>query len=103
MTGAVRGENAELMRPQPAESLEASKVIALLTAEFLTPAEVSGLLGISRKELAEWRLKGQGPPFMLRRRGVVVYLPDDFKRYLRAHRRKGEDGHGPREIFGRTV
>jgi len=83
MTGAARTEIAELTRPETAESLETSKVVSLLTAEFLTPAEVASVLKVSRWTLATMRLKRQGPPFMLRARGVVVYPADSFRRYLR--------------------
>jgi hypothetical protein len=60
-----------------------SEVAHLLTAEFLTPKEISGLLKVSRKTLADWRLKRTGPPFFLKPRGVVVYGVESFRRYLR--------------------
>jgi hypothetical protein len=81
-------ESAELARPQAAESLETSKLISLLTAEFLTPADVAALLKVSRWTLADWRLKGQGPPFLLKARGVVVYSAESFIKYLRAQPQK---------------
>jgi len=77
-----------------------SEVISVLTAEFLTPAEVASLLKVSQWTLAEWRLKRQGPPFILRARGVVVYPAERFISYLRAlpqkDRREGA-GAGCRE------
>jgi len=89
MTGAAHTEIAELTRPQAAESLEISKVVSLLKAEFLTPTQVASLLKVSRWTLATWRLKQQGPPFMLMSRGVVVYPAERFKSYLRALPQKG--------------
>jgi hypothetical protein len=65
-----------------------SEVAHVLTAEFLTPAEVASVLKVSRKTLADWRLKRSGPVFLMRRRGVVVYPTDSFRRYLRALRQK---------------
>jgi len=84
MMGGTHRESAELTRPHAAEALETSKVVFLLTAEYLSPAEVAGLLKVSRKALADWRLKRQGPPFLLKARGVVVYPAEGFRRYLRA-------------------
>lgn len=103
MSQQLHRESAELTRPQAGESLETSKVVSLLTAEFLTPAEVAGLLRVSRMTLADWRVKRQGPSFFLKPRGVPVYPLEGFRRYLRAFERKREDGHGSREVFGRTV
>lgn len=75
-----------------------SEVVSVLTAEFLTPAEVAPLLKVSRWMLADWRLKRQGPPFMLMRSGVVVYPIDALRRYLRARPQKDcREGLGWRE------
>ncbi len=61
-----------------------SEIISILTAEFLTPAEVAVLLKVSRKALADRRLERQPPLFVLRSRGVVAYPAESFKNYLRA-------------------
>ncbi|MGA3325970.1 MAG: hypothetical protein ABSF45_15975 [Terriglobia bacterium] len=61
-----------------------SEAVHILTAEFLTPAQVAALLKTSRKELADMRVKRAGPPFELKARGVVVYPADGLRRYLRA-------------------
>ncbi len=61
-----------------------SEVVSILTAEVLTPAEVAAVLEVSRKALADWRLKREGPPFYLRSRGKVVYPAESFKIFLRA-------------------
>jgi len=75
-----------------------AEVVSILTAEYLTPAEVAAVLKVSRKALADMRLKRQGPPFILRARGVVVYPAESFRLYLRAQSRKvGCEGFGPRE------
>jgi hypothetical protein len=66
--------------------------ISLLTAEFLTPAQAASLLKVSRWELASMRLKRQGPPFLLRRRGVVVYPAESFISFLRARPQKDRRG-----------
>jgi hypothetical protein len=60
-----------------------SEIVRMLTAEFLTPAEVAASLKVSRKSLADMRLKRQGPPFELKARRVVVYPAESFRRYLR--------------------
>lgn len=60
-----------------------SEMVSILTAEFLMPAQVASMLKVSRWTLADWRLKRQGPPFMLRGRGVVVYPRRLFEVYLR--------------------
>ena len=75
-----------------------SAVLSILTAEFLKPAEIAGLLKVSRKTLAAWRLERQGPPFTLKARGVVVYPAESFKSYLRAlPQRDCREGSGARE------
>jgi hypothetical protein len=75
-----------------------SEMVRVLTAEYLTPAEVAGLLKVSRKALVDMRLKRQGPPFMLRARGVVVYPAENFIAYLRARPQKdSREGMGRRE------
>ncbi len=61
-----------------------SEVVSILTAEVLTPAEVAAVLKVSRKALADWRLKREGPPFYLQARGKVIYPAQSFKTYLRA-------------------
>jgi hypothetical protein len=45
-----------------------SEKVRLLTLEYLTPAEVADLLKISRKALADLRLKRAGPAFELKAR-----------------------------------
>jgi hypothetical protein len=69
-------------------AMPSAEVVHVLTAEFLSPGEVAALLGTTRKALADWRLKRQGPPFMLRAQGVVVYPAESFKSYLRARLQK---------------
>lgn len=61
-----------------------SEIVSILTAEVLTPAEVAAVLKVSRKALADWRLKREGPPFYLRSRGKAVYPAESFKTFLRA-------------------
>jgi len=96
----MMGAAAQIAQGQPVGMLPSSKVLALLTSENLAPGEVATLLGVSRWTLAEWRLKWQGPPFILRARGVVVYPAERFISYLRAlpqkDRREGT-GAGCRE------
>jgi hypothetical protein len=58
--------------------------ISLLRAEFLTPAQAASLLKVSRWTLADMRRKREGPPFMLARRGAVLYPSESFLRFLRA-------------------
>jgi hypothetical protein len=97
-------ETVEYTGPGAPEAVEASKIVSLLAAEFLTPAQVAGLLKTSRRELADWRLERRGPPFMLRRRGVVVYPSDAFARYLRTRaQRNCREGTGPREVRRATA
>jgi hypothetical protein len=67
----------------PDSLLASSEAVNILTAEFLTPAQVAALLKVSRKELADMRVKAVGPPFELRARGVVVYQADSFRRWLK--------------------
>ena len=74
-----------------------SEVVSVLTAEFLTTGQVAGLLGCTKKALADMRLKRQGPPFILQKRGVVGYPVESFKRYLRA-RKESQPRHGAREL-----
>ncbi len=79
------------------------ELVHLLTAEFLSPAEVAGLLNVSRKALADMRLKRQGPTFILQRGGVVVYPVESIKQCLRA-RKENQPRHGVREMrWSRTV
>lgn len=61
-----------------------SEVVSILRAEYLKPAEVAAVLKVSRKTLADWRLEGRGPSFMLQPRGIVVYPAENFRRFLRA-------------------
>jgi hypothetical protein len=68
----------------PNSVMPASEVVSILTAEVLTPAEVAAVPKVSRKMLADWRAKREGPPFFLRARGVVVYLAERFIGWLRA-------------------
>ncbi len=60
-----------------------SEIVRMLTADYLTPAQVAAALKTSRKALADMRLKRQGPPFMRRKRGVIVYPRGAFEVYLR--------------------
>jgi len=93
-----RKEIPELARSRAVEAVEVSKVVSLLTAEFLTPAEVAALLKTSPWMLADWRRKQQGPPFMLRRRGAVIYPVESFVRWLRAQsQRNCREALGARE------
>jgi hypothetical protein len=92
MNGAAVMPNSIIPNPES---------IHLLIAEFLLPAEIAGILGVSRKMLAEWRLKRQGPPFMLRARGVVVYPAESFRRYLLAHSQKEFTAREP--LWNRAV
>ena len=68
----------------PNSMMPNSEVVSILTADVLTPAEVAAVLKVSRKALADWRLKREGPPFFLRVRGIVAYPAESFKTYLRA-------------------
>ncbi len=74
-----------------------SEMVRMMTARFLKPSEVSVLLGVSRKALADMRLERQGPQAILQRRGVVVYPVDSLKEYLRA-RKESQPRHGAREV-----
>lgn len=60
-----------------------SEVVSVLTADYLSTSQVASLLGVSRWTLADMRLKRQGPPFVRRKRGVVVYARGAFEAYLR--------------------
>jgi hypothetical protein len=73
----------------PNSAIPNREMIHILTAEFLTPAQVAALLRMSRKELAEWRRKRQGPLFRLGRRGVVIYPAEGLKNFLRARAQEG--------------
>jgi hypothetical protein len=79
-----------------------SDALSVLTAEFLTTGQVAGLLGCTKKALADMRLGRVGPPFMLQARGVVVYPAESFRRWLRALPPKGA-GCGARESRSRRV
>ena len=75
-----------------------SEVVSILMPEFLTPKQVAASLRVSRKVLADWRLQRQGPPFILRERGMVVYPAERFISYLRARCQKDyREGLGRRE------
>ena len=74
----------------------------MLTAEFLTPAEVAALLKVPRKAVADMRLKRQGPPFILQKRGIVVYPAESIRWWLRAQENGGE-GREARESRSRRV
>lgn len=60
------------------------ELVSILTAEFLSPAQVAAALKVSRKTLADWRLKREGPPFTLAAHGVVLYPVERFVIFLRA-------------------
>lgn len=72
----------------PNSTIPNSELVSVLAAEFLTPAQVAAALNVSRKVLADWRLQRQGPPFLLRARGVVVYPAERFISYLRGRHQK---------------
>jgi hypothetical protein len=75
-----------------------SKLVSILTAEYLRPAEVAAVLKVSRKALADMRLTRSGPMFVLQARGVVAYPAEPFRAWLR--RRAQTHGHqvpGPHE------
>ncbi len=83
----------------PNSTMPTSEVVSILTAQFLTPAEVGAVLKVSRKVLADWRLKPQGPPFTLKAGGAVVYPAESFKNFLRARLQEDcRERIGPREV-----
>jgi hypothetical protein len=67
--------------------LETSKVVSLLTSEFLTTAEVAAVLGITKWALAGWRVERKGPPFVQLRGGTIRYPRAAFEVFLRAQLR----------------
>jgi hypothetical protein len=67
-------------------SLEVADISALLTMENLPVGMVAVLLNVSRLTLAQWRKRGEGPPFRLVKGGGVAYPRASFEVYLRAAR-----------------
>lgn len=53
---------------------------------LLTPAEAAELLGVRIRTLADWRRRGEGPPFVPISRNVVRYLLEDVLSWARALR-----------------
>lgn len=48
----------------------------------LTTDEAAQTLGLSRRTLEGWRVRGGGPSFVKLTRGVVRYRPDDLVAWL---------------------
>jgi hypothetical protein len=48
----------------------------------LTTDQAAGALGLSRRTLEGWRVKGGGPAFVKLTRGVVRYRPEDLHSWL---------------------
>jgi hypothetical protein len=63
---------------------DASEVAAKV---MMTPPELAAFLGVRVRTLADWRRKGEGPPFIPISHNVVRYLLEDvlaWARQLRA-------------------
>ena len=65
-------------------TIPTAEVVSFLTADLLTTQQVAGLLGITKKALADWRVKQDGPPFVTLKRGVPRYPLYGVRRFLRA-------------------
>jgi hypothetical protein len=63
--------------------LQYSEIVSILTADSLSTSQVAAFLDVSRWTLADMRLKREGPPFMRKKRGVIVYPRSAFEAYLR--------------------
>ncbi len=75
----------------PYSIMPQSEIISVLTADYLSTSQVASLLGVSRWTLADMRLKRQGPPFVRRKRGVIVYPRGAFEAYLRQGQNRARD------------
>ncbi|WP_394027277.1 helix-turn-helix domain-containing protein [Desulfovibrio falkowii] len=51
-----------------------------MTSSYLSPAQVSEILGVSEKTLATWRCKKRGPAYI--RLGKILYREVDIKEFL---------------------
>jgi hypothetical protein len=72
-----------------AATLHQAEPLSILLSENLSAGQVSELLAVSKHDLARWRVKREGPPFMLLRGGTPVYPTDRFMAWMRASRRAG--------------
>ena len=56
-----------------------------------TAKELSALLGISTRQLAQWRFRGQGPDY-IKPVGTIIYLKADVERWLQESHRQTKVG-----------
>jgi len=60
---------------------------------MMSPAEVAEYMGVDKALLAQWRWRGDGPPYVKMtpgRQGLVRYPREELREYIAA-RRKGID------------
>lgn len=52
--------------------------------KYLRPSAIAERYGISESALAQWRCRGEGPPFSKPSSTIVLYEIDAFERWLAA-------------------
>jgi hypothetical protein len=83
----------------PNSAILNSEMVSVLTADLLTTGQVAGLLGCTKKALADWRVKRSGPPFvMLRPGGIIRYPREALQRFLRARLQSAVSATGRRRV-----
>lgn len=83
----------------PNPTIPTSEIVSVLTADLLTTGQVAGLLDVTKKALADWRVKRSGPPFvMLRPGGIVRYPREELQRFLRARLQSADSATGKRRM-----
>lgn len=56
---------------------------------MMSPAEVAEYMGVDKARLAQWRYRGEGPPYVKvtpRQQGLVRYPREDLRAYIAARR-----------------
>ncbi|MCA3652141.1 MAG: helix-turn-helix domain-containing protein [Methylobacterium sp.] len=54
------------------------------TPKYLRPSAIAERYGISESALAQWRCRGEGPPFSKPSSTIVLYDVEAFERWLAA-------------------
>lgn len=75
-----------------------AEVISFLTSETLTTGQVAGLLGVTKKALADLRVKRNGPPYVMLRRGIVRYPRQGLETFLRTRLQSAVAATGKRRM-----
>lgn len=55
----------------------------MIRKDFLTPAELEKLIGISRRTLANWRSQKRGPEYLKINNRKVIYPRKAVERWIR--------------------